>query len=62
MEWITIRTTGYMHSVAKVENRAAHGGVCHTQVAIGPTGIKWTRKVLSNGRHTEIGKKVRVSA
>lgn len=53
--WTTICTTGYTGSVSRDENRAAHGGVCHTQVRHARAGGVIARKVNSNGRHQEVG-------
>ena len=51
--WTTIATVGYLPGIAKNENRAAHGAVCHLQARKGESGIIG-RKVNTNGRHQEI--------
>jgi hypothetical protein len=50
----TVRTTGYTHPVARNENPAAHGGVCHLQVKMGPRG-PLSRLVNVNQHHVETG-------
>lgn len=52
--WTTIATVGYLPGIAKEENRAAHGAVCHLQARKGANGIIG-RKVNTNGRHQEAG-------
>ena len=60
----TIHTRGYTSSVSSVsrnENRAAHGGVCHTQCRRTASGAIRVRHVNSNGRHTEAGESCEIS-
>ena len=51
-QWTTIATVGYLPGIAKEENRAAHGAVCHLQARKGANGLIG-RKVNTNGRHSE---------
>lgn len=59
--WKTICTVGYTCGVARDENRAAHGGVCHCQVRRDRNGNLIGRKVNTNGRHTEEGESFELS-
>jgi len=53
--WQTVCTVGYQGSVARNENRAAHGSVCHCQARLASDGTVLGRRVNSNGLHEEIG-------
>jgi hypothetical protein len=53
-KYATICTVGYQGSVSRLENRSAHGAVCHIQVRRA-NGRMLARKVNANGRHQEVG-------
>jgi hypothetical protein len=48
----TVRTVAFSGPVSRDENRAAHGGVCHTEVC-SRCGAR--RRVNVNGLHVEYG-------
>lgn len=52
--WTTLAVRGYQGSVARNEDRRAHGGVCLLQVRRGAQGLLG-RLVNSNGRFREVG-------
>lgn len=61
-KWSTICTVGYQVSViARRENPAAHGGVCHRQARI-RAGRLEARDVNANGGHQEIGQTYDIDA
>ena len=57
----TIITRGYTATASRNENRAAHGGVCHTECRRTASGAILARKVNSNGRHTEVGESYEIT-
>lgn len=53
-KWETVAVVGYSHAVSRLQNPAAHGGVCLLQARKYKGHIQG-RKVNSNGRHQEVG-------